>query len=325
MVRDLELRIENVQAGIARQQEERIAQYAEPGTRGRDKPMQGVHQAERGLDRDSAHVAAQGRSASGSPRLTRRVQAAQCREGRKLASIRTLRRSRARAGAKGYWARPTELFARAFEAYVFDRIKDRGNVSQYLVQGVEATASGDNSTAATRTRPARSARRSTPPSTSCSRRSTFAASPRRAKAGRRKALYQVAADNKPPFYSALERAIDSSGQNRAPASQWLATLKKVPGVKQEELSGLASTTWLKMQEGPVDKQAPQPRRRDSMSRSGPIQKSRSSKAPHCVESCAIPARLGSTRGCATTRTRGTFPKFTRGRGSSRVPRGAREN
>jgi hypothetical protein len=72
--------------------------------------------------------------------------------------------------------------------------------------------------------------------------------------GPTQALYQVAADNKPPFYSALERAIESSGQNRAPASQWLATLKKVPGVKQEELEWSGIDDLLKMQEGPVDKQ-----------------------------------------------------------------------
>ncbi|CAN5813034.1 hypothetical protein BH20PSE1_BH20PSE1_00880 [soil metagenome] len=42
-----------------------------------------------------------------------------------------------KSGEKGYWTRPTELFARAFEAYVFDKIGDKGNVSQYLVQGVE--------------------------------------------------------------------------------------------------------------------------------------------------------------------------------------------
>lgn len=42
-----------------------------------------------------------------------------------------------KSGEKGYWTRPTELFARAFESYVFDSIGDKGNVSQYLVQGVE--------------------------------------------------------------------------------------------------------------------------------------------------------------------------------------------
>lgn len=42
-----------------------------------------------------------------------------------------------KSGDKGYWSRPTEMFARAFESYVFDKLKQEGNKSQYLVQGVE--------------------------------------------------------------------------------------------------------------------------------------------------------------------------------------------
>jgi len=40
--------------------------------------------------------------------------------------------------ADGYWLRPTEMFARAFESYVFDRLVAMGARSQYLVHGVEA-------------------------------------------------------------------------------------------------------------------------------------------------------------------------------------------
>lgn len=36
-----------------------------------------------------------------------------------------------------YWTRPTELFARAFEAYVFDKLNTDFKRSDYLVQGVE--------------------------------------------------------------------------------------------------------------------------------------------------------------------------------------------
>lgn len=39
--------------------------------------------------------------------------------------------------ADGYWLRPTEMFARAFEAYVFDRLVAMGARSDYLVHGVE--------------------------------------------------------------------------------------------------------------------------------------------------------------------------------------------
>lgn len=36
-----------------------------------------------------------------------------------------------------YWSRPTEMFARAFEAFVFDKMRERDAVSDYLVHGVE--------------------------------------------------------------------------------------------------------------------------------------------------------------------------------------------
>jgi hypothetical protein len=43
------------------------------------------------------------------------------------------------SGAAGYWARPTELLARAFEAYVFDRLQADALRCDYLVHGVEET------------------------------------------------------------------------------------------------------------------------------------------------------------------------------------------
>jgi hypothetical protein len=43
-----------------------------------------------------------------------------------------------KSGSRGYWARTEELFARAFECYVFDQLRAREAQSQYLVQGVEA-------------------------------------------------------------------------------------------------------------------------------------------------------------------------------------------
>ena len=39
--------------------------------------------------------------------------------------------------SKGYWVRPTEMFARAFESWVFDRVVAMGARSDYLVHGVE--------------------------------------------------------------------------------------------------------------------------------------------------------------------------------------------
>lgn len=39
--------------------------------------------------------------------------------------------------ATGYWTRPTEMFARAFESWVFDKVTAMGAKSDYLVHGVE--------------------------------------------------------------------------------------------------------------------------------------------------------------------------------------------
>lgn len=39
--------------------------------------------------------------------------------------------------ANGYWTRPTEMFARAFESWVFDQVVAMGGKSDYLVHGVE--------------------------------------------------------------------------------------------------------------------------------------------------------------------------------------------
>ena len=42
------------------------------------------------------------------------------------------------SGSGDYWSRPTEMFARAFESFIEDKIKERGGASQYLVHGTEA-------------------------------------------------------------------------------------------------------------------------------------------------------------------------------------------
>jgi hypothetical protein len=39
--------------------------------------------------------------------------------------------------SNNYWKRPTELFARAFECWVFDKLAERGAHADYLVHGVE--------------------------------------------------------------------------------------------------------------------------------------------------------------------------------------------
>jgi hypothetical protein len=67
--------------------------------------------------------------------------------------------------------------------------------------------------------------------------------------------YQKTLFQAPVFYSAAERAIASSKQEKASPEQWLATIKNTPGVKGEELQWLGLEDWLKEQKGPVSKQA----------------------------------------------------------------------
>jgi hypothetical protein len=57
-----------------------------------------------------------------------------------------------------------------------------------------------------------------------------------------------------PFYSAAEQAVTSSPLSKAPAAQWLGTLRNAPGVKPEELQRLGVEPWLGQQAGPVSRQ-----------------------------------------------------------------------
>ena len=59
----------------------------------------------------------------------------------------------------------------------------------------------------------------------------------------------------PVFYSAAERAIEASRQEKAPADQWLGMLRNATGVKPEEMEWLGLADWLKEQKGSVSKQA----------------------------------------------------------------------
>lgn len=59
----------------------------------------------------------------------------------------------------------------------------------------------------------------------------------------------------PTFYSAVLRSVETAKQEKAPAAQWLGTLKNTPGVKPEEMEWLGLENWLKEQKGPVTKQA----------------------------------------------------------------------
>lgn len=70
-------------------------------------------------------------------------------------------------------------------------------------------------------------------------------------------IYGNTDESAPTFYSALVRAVDGIRMNRAPAAQWLATLKNQPGVKQEEMDWIGLGDWLNAQQGHVTKEAVQ--------------------------------------------------------------------
>lgn len=57
----------------------------------------------------------------------------------------------------------------------------------------------------------------------------------------------------PPFYSAVERAIEAQKTERAPGAQWWATISKLPGVKREELEWIGLEDWLKAQRGQIER------------------------------------------------------------------------
>lgn len=61
-------------------------------------------------------------------------------------------------------------------------------------------------------------------------------------------------ENAPTFYSSVLRSVETAKQEKAPAAQWLGTLKNTPGVKPEEMEWLGLEGWLKEQKGTVTKQ-----------------------------------------------------------------------
>lgn len=73
--------------------------------------------------------------------------------------------------------------------------------------------------------------------------------------GPRFSLSDAEPDRAPTFYSAVERAIGNVKLSKAPAIQWLNTLRNVPGVKQEEMEWLGLPDWLKEQQGAVTRDA----------------------------------------------------------------------
>jgi hypothetical protein len=122
-VRDAELRIENLQASIATQKE-RAA---------KSQDQEFVKRSADWIKGQEVQLKVAGERLANfrdekQPYAPSKVNSSYYEEAMKLSG---------KARDDGYWARPTEMFARAFESYVFDKIGEQGNKSQYLVQGVE--------------------------------------------------------------------------------------------------------------------------------------------------------------------------------------------
>lgn len=135
MVRDLELKIENVKAGIEKQ-EKLIETY-----RNRSSETGSEAYAKAFIAKSEQWIATQKNvvlKAFGKRLAELKDETAEVKPEKVESSYyKNAQALSGKSGKEGYWARPTEMFARAFESYVFDKIKERGNVSQYLVQGVE--------------------------------------------------------------------------------------------------------------------------------------------------------------------------------------------
>lgn len=117
-VRDAELALEHAQASV-KMAEERLASSPSNAQQLRDY-IKHVRETVLLREKNLAHA----RGESWKPRS---VNSSYFDEAKSLSG---------KAAERGYWARPTELLARSFEAYVSDKIAETGQKSQYLVHGV---------------------------------------------------------------------------------------------------------------------------------------------------------------------------------------------
>ena len=151
---------------------------------------------------------------------------------------------------RGYWTRPTEMFARAFESWVFDRVTSMGARSDYLVHGVEADrfAGGEY--------------KGNPYPTGEERARINAAFQKLADTIQTKTtddgnvpMFQRIEEAQ-PFYSELARQIEKSPMNQGlPAAwgQYLDALAKRGAVKADEVEWTGLREWLNLQTGKVTK------------------------------------------------------------------------
>lgn len=157
-----------------------------------------------------------------------------------------------------YWARPHELFARAFEAYVKDKIDGAGGRSDYLVHPVKRDR-GEAGPNPLYPYPAGAERESI---NGAFKRFTDALQTRETPKGTEVFDADVEGERAAPtdpFYSALTRTAQEAkgAPQRAPASawrQWLDGAQRRGDFKQAEREWLGVDQWLADHKGPVTRQ-----------------------------------------------------------------------
>ena len=236
-VRDAELRVEKAQDNIER------VERMKAEMRDSQAFKNGESWTERQLRQWDKWIEQSGRpQVEAAKRRLARLQEGEVKpEAVESSFYRNAQKLSGKSGSRGYWARPTEMFARTFEAYVFDRIGSKEEISQYLVQGVEPD------------RFASEIYKGNPYPTGDERTTINAAFDELFETmGVREddALYSLA-DPSPTFFSGLARGVEGLKQPKAPAGQWKAMIGKIPGVKREEIEWSGVMEWLDEQKGSI--------------------------------------------------------------------------
>lgn len=228
-IRDLELRIESTRAAVEKHNariEEIKDEKVRDGYRERSKDW--LESQDRQL-KFLGEKLAEARDET-KPYTGARVNSSYYEEAMKLSG---------KSAEKGYWTRPTELFARAFESYAFDKIKAAGNASQYLVQGVES----DRYAKGYKGNPYPSGKERDAINSAFDH--LFDVMEVGEGEEDERPLFQVPKPA-PTFYSALTREIENATQKKASAGQWQAFIRNAAqrGVKQDEVDWSGVKEWI---------------------------------------------------------------------------------
>ncbi len=143
---------------------------------------------------------------------------------------------------RDYWATNHEMFARAFEAYVLDKLASKEARNDYLVAA--STAEGAVAERTLKVYPIGADRKAINDGFDA----LFGTVKHKQEDGKT-LLYSRNAW----YYSPLTRAVEGLKQETAPAQQWIATIAKQAGVKVDELEATGLTDWLQMKSGKVTK------------------------------------------------------------------------